>query len=342
MAATELEAGRNSNSEREQLAADQLALARSRAYDLLSQLYLVGVTAENLSQVQAVPDLAEQLDLPLDADEAAADHQHLFGFNVHPYQSYFLDPAGLLGGPVTEGVARTYQRLGFQAEVASESADHVGLELGFMAFLSAAEAQALEDGRTRLANDLADQQLTFMLAHLLAWIGPLTLAIGQQGHGFYRALARVTFDVVQEHAAELSARLKRPLAAEFILPAAPAILDDEATGLKEIAEFLLAPAYSGVYLGRDDIGRLARQQAIPRGFGERRQLLVNLMRSAATYDALGDVIDGLQSVVGRWLAGYDEMIEQGEMGHFAAGWRARAAGTASLLQQMGGHIEGSG
>lgn len=340
MAATEPEAGRgNHNEGKQQLAGGQLALARSRAYGLLSQLHLIGVTAQNLAQVRAIPELATHLGSPFEVDEAAADHHHLFGFNVHPYQSYFVDPAGLLGGPVAEGVAQAYQLMGFQADLAGESADHIGLELGFLAFLCAAEAEALEDGQAAIARQMADHQLVFMGDHLLLWIGPLTLAVGQQGHGFYEALAQVTLDLVQEHALALCSRLRRPLADETSLPAAPAILEDEVTGLKEIAEFLLTPVYSGIYLSRDDIGRLARRQAIPRGFGDRRQLLLNLLRSAANYDALGDVIDNLAALTGRWLAGYDEMITQEWAGPFVAGWRARAAGTAAMLAQMRGRLE---
>jgi TorA maturation chaperone TorD len=340
LAATEPEAGRDNHDEREeQLAGGQLALARSRAYGLLSQLYLAGVTAQNLAQVQAASELASQLASPFDADEAAADHHTLFSFNVHPYQSYFLDPAGLLGGPVTESVAQTYHSLGFEADLSGQSADHIGLELGFLAFLCVAEAEALADERPQMADQLTSRQLAFMLDHLLPWIGPLTLAISQQGQRFYSALATVTLDLVQEHAAEVSTRLKRPLAGETSLPQAPAILEDEATGLKEIAEFLLTPAYSGIYLSRDDIGRLARRHAVPRGFGDRRQLLHNLLRSAANYEALGDVIDNLEELTGRWLAGYDGMIAQGEIGVFVAGWRARAGSTAAMLQRMRGRIE---
>ena len=340
MAATEPEEGRSADNESgQQLSARQLALARSRAYGLLSQLCLAGITSQNLAQVQAVPELAAELAVPFDADESAADHHHLFGFNVHPYQSFFLDPAGLLGGPVTESVTQAYRTLGFHPGTSSESADHVGYELGLLSFLCTAEAEALEDDRPEMVREMRDRQYAFLQAHLLQWIGPLTLAVGQQEQRFYSALARVTFDLVQEHAAELSAQMDRPTASDDSLPPVPEILEDEGTGLKEIAGFLLTPAYSGIYLGRDDIGRLARRQAIPRGFGDRNQLLLNLLRSAANYDALGQVTASLESVGGRWLAGYDEMMAREGVGAFIGGWRSRAAGTAALLKQMHGRVE---
>jgi TorA maturation chaperone TorD len=307
---------------------------------LLGQLYLTGVTPETLVQVQAVPELAAELAVRFDADEAAADHHHLFGFNVHPYESFFLDPAGLLGGPVTEGVGQRYQQLGFQPGTGGESADHVGFELGLLAFLCTAEAEAMADGQSEVAQQIANEQLAFLQDHLLAWLGPLTLAVKQQVQPFYSALTSLTFDLVQAHAAELSARLKRRRPGNGgPLPDAPDILGDEGTGLKEIVDFLLAPAYSGIYLSRDDIGRLARRQAIPRGFGDRRQLLLNLLRSAADYDAVGEVIEGLETLTGRWLADYEEMGAWEGVGPFIAAWRSRAAGTAALLEQMRGGIE---
>ena len=51
MAATESAESRNTEAEPDpSLSARQLAVARSRAYDLLGQLYLKGITADNLDQ----------------------------------------------------------------------------------------------------------------------------------------------------------------------------------------------------------------------------------------------------------------------------------------------------
>ena len=117
------------------------------------------------------------------------------------------------------------------------------------------------------------------------------------------------------------------------------LLADERTGLKEIAEFLLTPIYSGIYLSRDDIGRLARQQGVPRGFGDRQLLLLNLLRSAAKYETLGQVIDGLEELAGRWEQAYAEMMPSPGVGGPAAMWRTRAAATVALLEQIRSRIE---
>ncbi|HFQ92410.1 MAG TPA: hypothetical protein ENK32_00240, partial [Anaerolineae bacterium] len=100
----------------------EIAQARSRSYQLLSRLFLQGVTPEILSMVQAAPELAAALPDPVDFDELAAVHYQLFGMNVFPYESIFLDDSGLLGGRVTDGVIRSYGRFGFTADTAVDSA----------------------------------------------------------------------------------------------------------------------------------------------------------------------------------------------------------------------------
>ena len=316
------------------LSASQLALARARAYDLLGQLYLKGITTDNLDHVRAVAEFGQKVARPFNADDAAADHHHLIGFNVYPYQSLFLDPAGLLGGPVAERVAQSYRQLGFQPGTGVESADHIGFELGLLSFLNAAEAEALESGEVEVAHRVRRRQLAFLDEHLLRWIGPLTLAINQQDQPFYSALAEVTFELVQEQAADLYAEFGRPPKREEPALNRPDLLEDDSARLKEIVEFLLTPIYSGIYLSRDDIGRLARQQGVPRGFGDRQQLLLNLMLSAAKYEALGQVIDGLGELARQWEAAYVEMMSSAAVGLPAAMWRSRAAATVALLEQM--------
>jgi TorA maturation chaperone TorD len=330
---TEQQAGNESG---QPFAGRQLALARSRAYGLLSQLYLTGVTSQNLAQVRAVPELAHKLARSFEADEAAADHQHLFGFNVHPYQSYFLDAAGLLGGPVTESLIQSYGRSGFQPELSAESADHIGFELGFLAYLCAAESEMLEIDVTR---QIHERQFTFLHEHLLRWIGPLSLAIGQQKQPFYSAVTDVTLDLLEDHVAGLVSYDGRPVKEAITTAETPDLLANEETGLKQIADFLLTPVYSGIYLSRDDIGRLARRQAVPRGFGDRRVLLLNLLRSAANYDALGEIINDLGGLAGRWEAAYAEMAERPGMGVYMTSWQGRANGTVDMLAQMGSRVE---
>lgn len=312
-----------------------LIQARSRTCTLLSRLFLYGLTEEVLPHVQSVPGLASAIPEPFDADESAADHQHLFGFNVFPYQSFFLDPTGLLGGDETERVIRFYRETGFPGETAEESADHIGHELGLLAYLSGAEENAWEDDLPAVAERMAGLQRDFLERHLLRWLPPLALATRQQGQPFYTALVELTIATVAAHWADLGGEA----GGEFALPAGPDLLGDDRTGLREIAAYLLSPVYSGIYLSRDDIGRLAQEQRLPRGFGGRQGMLLNLLRSAAHYEALESLLSSLQALVGDWATAYREMAARPEPLPFASQWASRATGTAKLLDEIASRAE---
>ena len=119
-----------------------------------------GLTAVSLPYLQTIPDVAAVLPADFDEDQAAADHYQLFGFNVFPYQSIFLDPAGLLGGSITDEVVRSYSQAGLSVgpagnQATDESPDHLGYELRLMAFLCAAEADAWRDGLPAEAGRMA-------------------------------------------------------------------------------------------------------------------------------------------------------------------------------------------
>jgi TorA maturation chaperone TorD len=312
-----------------------LIQARSRTCALLSRLLLHGLTEEALPHVQTIPGMASAIPEPFDADEAAADHQHLFGFNVFPYQSIFLDPAGLLGGDETERVIHFYRQVGFPGDSAGESADHIGHELGLLAFLSGAEADAWGDDLADVADRMSALQMDFLKQHLLPWLPPLALAIRQQGQAFYTALAELTIATVAAHWSDA----EQEASPEFTLPAEPDLLGDERTGLREIAAYVLAPAYSGIYLSRDDIGRLAQSQKLPRGFGQRQDMLLNLMRSAVNYEGVGALLSSLQVLTGEWAAAYRKLATRPEPLPYASQWESRAAGTGKMLAEIASRAE---
>ena len=265
-----------------ELTTRETALARSRMYDLLSRIYLHGMDAGLLPIVADIPELAAVLPATFDADEAAAEHQAIFGFNVFPYQSIFLDPAGLLGGDEPARVQASYAGSGFAPANSDASPDHIGYELAFVAFLCGAEADAWEDDLPQTAARMQQRQADFMTAHLLRWIAPFLAALARQDSPFYAALAALTQTILVDHAAAVLSAA--PVELSFTLPPAPDLAANDEAGLRDIADNLLAPPVSGLYLSRADIDRLGRRFDLPRGFGERRQLLVNLLRAAGTYE----------------------------------------------------------
>ncbi|MGD2049156.1 MAG: molecular chaperone TorD family protein, partial [Chloroflexota bacterium] len=284
---------------------------------------------------QAIPKLVEALPESFDEDEAAADHQHLFGFNLFPYQSIFLGSSGLLGGDIAEGALQCYQKAGFDVQASSESADHIGYELHFLAYLSSQEAKARQDGRSEILQRTTGWQRDFLDGQLLPWLPPFVQALGRQEYPFYAALADLTLNLVTEHRASL----EPDPAADFQLARPPELLEDEKTGLKEIVGYLLLPVYSGIYLSRDDIGRLARGHSLPRGFGDRRQMSLNLLRSAANYGGLSPILGELQDLARSWSAAYAEMALEPSLSPFASQWYSRASSTAYILEDMGHHLD---
>jgi hypothetical protein len=119
------------------------------------------------------------------------------------------------------------------------------------------------------------------------------------------------------------------------LPEPPDILSSKKNGWREISAFLLTPVATGIYLGRDSIGDLAKQFKLPRGFGERQQMLVNVLQSAIVYDNFGEVMTGLAGITAVYQTHYSANLP-----HFphdaalASQWQARAAQTVELFTKL--------
>lgn len=326
------------------------AQARSNAYSLFGRLFIGGVTADLVRFVQAIPELAAPLsgaataDLNAAAqsgsaspfvygDQAEAEHYALFGLNVFPFQSIFLDPQALLGGGVTDGVLAFSRQVGFEMPLDADGVDHVGVELLLLAYLSGAEADAWQDQLAKEAQRMRLLQRRFLDEHLLRWLPPLVCAIRQQEIPFYRALADLTLKLVLAHRSVLPAGVLAR--AEALLPPAPALLDDQQAGLKEIVDYFLTPAYSACYLSREDVARLARKHRLPRGFGSRRQMLTSLLRVAVDYDRLPNVLRDLQVLLDGWRSFYETCeTSSSPLSGIAVAWRERLMVTQDLLQRL--------
>ena len=102
-----------------------------------------------------------------------------------------------------------------------------------------------------------------------------------------------------------------------------------------IAAVLTTPPYGGLYLGRDQIARLARSLELPRGFGDRGQMLTNLLRTAVQYDQFQAVVDGLAKIVEAWRQVYAETTAVAPaLAPFVTPWLNRSGQTLTLLAEM--------
>jgi TorA maturation chaperone TorD len=310
-----------------------LAQARSNSYRLLGQLYREGLTAVSLPYVQQIPELSAVTPEPFNADAAAASHHELFQLNVFAYESFFLSEDGLVGGEKTAVVQQHFSQQGYAVPAAQTEVDHLGQQLTFLAFLTAREANAWESSNARAATVAQNEQLSFLKAHLLRWMVPCLLAVQAQSDAFFGEVVHLTQGLVLEHFETLLETAVSP--PPSFLPPTKNILADDKTGFKEITHYLLLPAFSGIYLSRGNIGQLARQFKLPRGFGSREQMLVNLLRTAVQYEALTTLLTALQETCQDWQADYQQLADAyPDAAPFIHPWQVRAAATEQLLAEL--------
>lgn len=302
------------------------AQARSKLYWLLGQLYQSGVTAELLPILAAIDELSAMLPKNQELSEFAASHQQIFGFALFAHESIFLDSSGMLGGPVAESVASRYAQLGYQTNLSPADCDQVGAELMAISFLCQAEAEAWIDGVTPQAQRMQQTQARFMEEHLLCWAVPCLWAIQREDDPFYNAAAEITWDLINDHFTEISSGLAQP----FALPEPPDLLADDKTSLRDIAEYLMTPCFSGHFISRTTIGRIGRELQLPRGFTDRTTMLVNLMQSAAQYDGAIVLMDALITEFQAAQKHYQSVLSDAT--HFALQpWIERTTQTVNLL-----------
>ena len=313
----------------------EIALARSRAYNLFSTLLAEGLTEEHYLIVKQLPEFAELEEQ--DTAEWAATHHQLFRMNIFPYETIFRDVDGLLGGHFSETVAQFYHSIGFSPSQ-DDNADSIATELSALAFLCGAESDAHDDELPHEAQRMRHFQRRILDEHLLCWLPALSKAIINQGNTFYSTVADMLLKLALEHRATLGDDLLNPSQA-FTLPETPELLSQDKTGLRDIAQYLLTPAYSGFYLSQEDIKNIGNRFSIPRGFGKRLQILTNLMRTASDYDALDSVLKALQEVAQDWREFYTKIETQSSIEQIISVWDSRLEKTDNLLEEISSAIE---
>ncbi len=133
------------------------------------------------------------------AESLAVEFANLFllpGSLISPHESVQVKGgSGLLRGPETACVKEYYEYVGFQMdEDCHMEADHVSIELEFMAHLAEEEASALKAGDDSKARDAVRYQDDFLCRHLGKWIFGFLSRIEQKtGSDFYREVVRLTY-----------------------------------------------------------------------------------------------------------------------------------------------------
>ncbi|MCB9778655.1 MAG: molecular chaperone TorD family protein [Alphaproteobacteria bacterium] len=301
------------------------AVARGRALALVADLWANGLTGETYGAWLQVPDVAELLPASFDPDLAAVQHQRLSWGEVFPFESAMLHADGLIGGDVVGEVrdARGAAGLGPPREL---EVDHLAEELRLLAFLAAAEADALRDGVD--PSHVRRHVLAFLDQHLLRWLPTLVATVeGVPDAGLYAGSVRLVLELVLDWRSEFSAR-----PAAWQLPPADNLLDDERTGLKRISQRLCVPALAGGMLTAPVLRWIGRDLDLPGGFGKRWQVLESILAAAAHYSAVPQALDALEHELDRWEAVH-QRVDQ-DLPEHAGPWRARIAGTRQMLAQL--------
>jgi len=294
-------------------------------FELLGSAFRRPPNAEELDRLAGLVHFDRSI-LAAGDDDRAADHETLFGLNVLPFASVFLEPDGMLGGTVTSAAA------GFRAEVGmnppnSMPADHVSAEIELLGRLAGARDRTL----FRL----------FLDTHFLSWYPLFVRAVEAERDDFYSALSAKVLERTLEERLNSGADLSD---AHADLAPVPELLGASDTDVAEIARFFTTPVHCGIFLSRAAISRLARAGRLPRGFGRRRQMLETLLHSAATYDALEEVLNGIQSEVDATASAWDRVAASklSAAAYWAGRWRTRLEGSSAALDRIGEALRTAG
>ncbi|GAB4456125.1 MAG: molecular chaperone TorD family protein [Anaerolineae bacterium] len=325
------------------------------AYRLLGHFWLEEVKPDDTATIVALPELAQTLP-NIDAaalSQLAVEYQRLFGFNLPPYESVFIDPTAMLMAPATERVQRLYGQAGWQPPEGTRSGapDHLGLEL-----LALADWQ--DAGQTGLAAQLHQQ-------HLALWLPAFAQTLRRlKPHPFYAALADLTEELIlstlpQSAAADNDDPFPQlppppvfrgsgpdefagtPAAGqgEALTPLPPSgeeqAAGEEAVRLRDIVKRLLPPCDTGLYLTREDIARMAQALNMPASMGDRYKMLETLFRQAGEFDLLPRIFHQFNAILDTAHLNFEQQAESyPRWQRYAIAWQRRLDDTKSLLREL--------
>ena len=187
---------------------------RSNIYGFLAAVYRQEMTPELLEKIKTtgLPEVLSGLGLNLDStflqqpesrllEELAVEYTRLFlgpGPHISPHESVQREdadgPKGRLWGEATVAVKKFVEGAGFSYREAYKGMpDHIGVELEFMQFVTAREAEAWEQADEDSARRCRAMEKRFLQDHLLRWVPPFCRKIMAGAElDFYREMAALT------------------------------------------------------------------------------------------------------------------------------------------------------
>jgi len=315
-----------------------------QALQLAGGYWLEEIRLEDLPVLTQLPGLAETLtDVQPDSlIELAVEYQRLFGFNVPPYESVFIDPSGMLNAPATTRIQQRYLQAGWTppAKVRFAAPDHLGLEL-------VALADILQ--KTKLP---VDQPL--LTAHLALWAPVFLLTLNRlDPHPFYARLAELTLALILETLPETPLPVgvdpfpSLPPAPVYRgtyqpPPGKPALKAEElpeqslqGDSFHQVLRHLLIPRQAGMYLTRQDLAAAAMALDLPVVVSDREHMLKSVFQLAAQYELLGELFEQLVSLCQSSASAYSDLAQSNSTWTvYADAWQRRLESTIWYLRQL--------
>ena len=198
--------------------ASKLAAERGYVYSLLSTVFRQPLDNGRLESLRAPGMLAAMKAAGVDPgadfingdsagllEKLAVEYTQLFhgpGQHITPFEGMIADGDDELMGKAYVAVRVFMADIGFSVPPENgELADHLSVELAFLAELCAREAEALSDGDQKTADFAACMQKKFLTAHTGRWATPFAEQVKQRTElPFYAAMAGFLADFVGEEA----------------------------------------------------------------------------------------------------------------------------------------------
>jgi Nitrate reductase delta subunit len=279
---------------------------------LFSDLYRKGLThpaGERMRRLREFQDV-----LPSDPDDKLeVRHETLFGFNVFPLGSVFLDDQQYRQNQTLDFLLKIRKEADLSSHDASEPFDHISTALSFLASC---------DDEVLLSR--------FIDSYLLGWLPILECAIRAHDDVFYSRLSLLTLMLICDMRKSVSISAVPPV----LLPEREScILDDENNGIREIAEFLVTPARCGIFLSRRSIRQLGNETKIVSGFGRRSSMMLHVLESAAMYGEFSHLVNEIRRYVSVQKSSWEEFGEScvGTAPDWAKRWLSVLEGTEETL-----------
>lgn len=111
-----------------------------------------------------------------DQEDLQVAHAELFvgpfELKASPYGSTYLEKERMVMGDSTMEVLDHYRRAGLKVDI-KEPPDHIAIELEYLSYFSALEAEALQNGDLKKAAELQAEQKLFLGTYMLPWMAQL-------------------------------------------------------------------------------------------------------------------------------------------------------------------------